>query len=283
MDSIIICGCVLNCEPYLPCVFENIDRIATCFQRVEIIICYDEGTDGSVEWLNKEKKNRSNLHCFPNREPKDTYHRTANLANARNQLLDVVESSFAHFPYMIMMDMDDVCAMPISLDVFLQAFEQREHWDSVSFARTGGYYDTWALSIDDLIVSRMNVNDSLLPMRVSQIWEDYIHWKLMECEPNSLVKCYSAFNGLAIYNIAKCVVGCRYDWKTTSVMALITEEQKMKTVERVLGLCGCEHPNPQFFFVKLNTSADCEHRHFHFQSTFGEQCARHRILNANLF
>jgi len=225
-------GCVKNCAKYLGKVFDNIEKITKVFPKYEIVVAYDHSTDNSLEVLVNLKK-KFNLTILQNYNK--SQFNTENIASARNSILEYIKDR--DYRYLMMMDMDDVCASPINVNAIGRILI-RSDWDAVSFNRPD-YYDVWALSIDDYQNSCWHYGN-----QSTQRAEDtrkHIINKLNNTSKSQLIECYSAFNGFAIYRREK-FVGCSYKWN-------ISESNKYIPAP----------PDTQ-------KQEDCEHRSFHMEA-----------------
>lgn len=275
--NVFICGTIRNVGNYTEKVFENIRKISLLFDKVKIIIAYDNSNDQSLFKL-IEMKNMFEIDMDiiinTNRLAK---HRTQNISNARNAVLNKireykandVENKWNHF---IMMDMDDVCSGNIHLDVLVKHLYE-DTWDCLTFNRPE-YYDIWALSIYPYVYSCWHWSD---PVNVVHHTAHYVRSKLAEIDQNSLLECYSAFNGFAIYKIDK-FIDCTYDHKHAHYLMnpeWIEENIKSLPNHQIRGLSDGEKADP-------NINNDCEHRHFHLQA-MKKNNARIRITPLCLF
>ena len=93
---------------------------AEVFDDYRIIIAYDESSDKSLKILCDMKKQFPKMDILINKNTMEK-ERTHNIANARNSLLQSMRDhqsiSNTIFDYFIMLDMDDICAGPINIDV----------------------------------------------------------------------------------------------------------------------------------------------------------------------
>jgi|Laugresbdmm110sn_2_1035109.scaffolds.fasta_scaffold03824_4 hypothetical protein len=255
-----ICGPVKNCGPYLNKVLENIEKIGNMFNNYTIIIYYDKSEDDSLEKLMKYKNKNQRLELFINNTPVSSY-RTHNIANARNRILDRIRNKYSNFDYFIMMDFDDRCALDINLDV-INKMLKRSDWDSVSFDHpTEGYYDFWALSIRPYVLSCHHFQNKLLGL-------NKIINLINSADKNSLIPCWSAFNGFAIYRTEK-FLNCFYDGRF-----------RHDYIPKKLIVENINYAGPIDNSVQKNE--DCEHRHFHFQAIL-QNNARIRISPLQVF
>ena len=277
-----ICGCVRNCAQYLPAVFANIEKIAALFDDYQIVIAYDQSTDMSLRILCDLKKRIPKLEILVNKQAIGNV-RTQNIANARNQLLRYMQrqreqSINLDFDYFIMIDMDDVCAGTMNLDVLRKYIDiekqnnsldhpdndnaspdhtNKVHWDALSFNRPI-YYDAWALSLDPFISSCWHFpkgRDVVYKMR------RYVQERLLELSKqnaksgkNDLLLCGSAFNGFALYRMAK-FVNMQYEGtvqKNLEIISRLDFENTAKATGQSLS---------------WHRTDDCEHRYFHIRAT----------------
>lgn len=236
-----ICGTVKNCGPYLNKVFENIETIGKIFDDYRIIIAYDHSNDNSFELLQQYEliNNKCILHIET--EPLTPY-RTHNIARARNKCLDIIRTNFWDYEYFIMIDCDNVCAMPIKLEYLLYYLKNNTEWDCLSFNKEP-YYDTWALSKYPYVFSNMHFKN---PEGYGLFIENIIK----NTPKGTLIPCLSAFNGFAIYRTNK-FINYYYDPKPR--LDLIPTHLIQKNIQ----MCG-----PIFLKGKAGI-VDCEHRSFH--------------------
>lgn len=292
-----ICGCVRNCEEYLPKVFKNIKSISSLFDqnKYKIVIAYDKSSDKSLDILHSFKQELSDkLHIIYGDEKTRTSIRTMNISNARNSILEFIrneekiEKLEKLETYMIMMDCDDVCSKKINLNVLKTVLlKQNSEWDSVSF-NLDVYYDIWALSIQPFLFSCWHFGDTNIKesQYVVNTMYKFITDKLSEKKDN-LVECFSAFNGFAIYKLDK-FIDCKYDWNINNIVQLLNSYDKSLLIKNQVFLRKkikyisdnmeeCMRDNSVVKKIE-----DCEHRHFHMQAIFKNN-ARIRISTLKLF
>ena len=250
-NTVYICGCVKNCAGYLPDVLDNIMSIGSLFSNYKIVIAYDNSTDGSYSYLTEIKKMYNNVEIIINHN--SSPRGTENIASARNSILKYIRKQPIQPEYFIMMDMDDVCSLPIHVPVIEKYLNQPDAWDALSFNKKD-YYDIWALSIAPYYYSCWHWNTNTNGEVVDKMRE-YVINKLSKIGEDELVECHSAFNGFAIYKTAK-FINCEYKWNINDNFKFITLDM-MRENETALTL------------KYINTSLkpeDCEHRYFHMQA-----------------
>ena len=257
-----IVGCVRNCAKYLPNVFYNIKHVTTLFREFHIIMAYDKSDDNSLEMLQSYQRSMStNMTILVNDAPLSMI-RTQRISDARNSLLRYMYSDEnPNYDFFIMMDMDDVCAGNIHLDVLSASIVQREEWDALSF-NLHDYYDIWALSIEPYIISCWswckidNANNlSSCATSVVDVMKKYVSWRLQTIDKNSFLDCDSAFNGFAIYKM-DAFKGCVYDNTLKTNMKLIGTERTAHNKEQLQSDLRVTH-------MILGDRDDCEHRFYH--------------------
>ena len=260
-----LCFCFYNNEEGLPRALSNMNELNAVFD-MKIIAYYDYSTDKSLSIVEKYKENHDNIEIIINRNPKHKL-RTRNIANARNSLIQRIRDNYANYEYFIMMDTNEYsCVGKIILEPIKEMLLRNDEWDSVSFDRISGYYDTWALSFDPHIYSFFhfeNWRDVVEKMR-----EDFnLLLKTSKNSNKDLIPVYSAFNGFAIYKIDK-FIECKF---SDVINLSLFPENTIKT---------------QVSLVKNNIInnfiGDCEHRHFHLEA-IAKNNAKIRICTAYIF
>jgi hypothetical protein len=274
--NIFICGTIRNAGQYIEKVIENIRKISLLFDKVHIIFAYDDSHDRTLHHL-LEFKNKSefDVDVLVNTNPLSSI-RTQNISNARNTILNKLREYKARdknneWRHFIMMDMDDICAKDIHLDV-LQKHLEDDTWDSLSFNRED-YYDIWALMIGPFFYSCWHWTD---PHYVAYIMRERVKYELREADQNSLVSCNSAFCGFAIYKIDK-FIDCQYDYR---IPYYLMKMEWLKENIDALPQANMIYITPENQNDPFNH--DCEHRHFHLQAILKNH-ARIRISPLCLF
>jgi hypothetical protein len=247
-----ICGTVRNCGPYLDKIFINIKKITTLFDDYHIIMSYDISDDNSFVKL-KEKQQEFGINKMDiiTHSEKLSPIRVERISNARNRVLNrireikTVEPSWKYF---IMMDCDDVCSYNMNEQIIKPYLDRDEEWDSLSFNRRE-YYDMWALSYDPYIYSCWHF---LEPRKVINDMKTILKHKLSKLKPGELFRCFSAFDGFAIYKIDT-FLDCEYRW------IIDVSQFPREILNRNIKIVG----SPPFI---REPNQDCEHRSFHLQA-----------------
>jgi predicted O-linked N-acetylglucosamine transferase (SPINDLY family) len=261
-NKIYICGCVRNCEKYLSFVFSNIKKLTELFDEYKILIAYDESYDNTYNILLEYKKQFSTLEILSSNKQL-TCHRTENISNARNTILDYIKKEDnPEYKQFIMMDFDDINAGKMNIEVLKKyLFNEKYEWESLSFNRNF-YYDIWALSIDKYIFSCWhwdnNPNIQFSSSDIVKRTHDYIVDKIKSITTEELLECYSAFNGFAIYKKSS-FMNCRYEFDINKNIQIIPKGLLKENKELL---------KREYY---INFIEDCEHRFFHLSSVIGNK------------
>lgn len=262
-NKCVICGTVKNCGPYLEKVFKNIEKIGGLFVSYNVIFAYDDSIDNTLELLQifQAKFPEGKVEIYVETEPILPY-RSYNIARARNHCLDLIRKKYADYEYFIMIDCDDVCSQEVKLGPleFYLSEEMCLKWDALSFNKKP-YYDTWALSIYPYVFSNMHFANY---ERYGTFIEDIIR----RTPRGSLINCFSAFNGFAIYKTNKFI---QHYYDPRPRIDLIPKHLMQKNID----ICG-----PMYFKGKAKL-VDCEHRSFHLMAV--NNGARIRIAPEVIF
>lgn len=196
-----ICMCCRNVEETLPHIFKNILSLEKYSPAVVIVYdnCEDDTERVIKTFLNSYKFDKYLIHL----ENNNSILRTERIANARNACLNVVNNSDIDFH--IMIDCDEINIKPWNINL-IDYYLNNESWDSISFngdnstLKGEGYYDKWALLIDNLKWHVWGYGEASRYL-ISFVGK-YITSKL-EDSINEEIECHSAFNGFAIYRTKK--------------------------------------------------------------------------------
>jgi hypothetical protein len=259
-NGIYICGAVRNCSDFLNDVFKNIDKIIALFNDYKIIISYDNMNDNSLDILHK-KKAKYNMELIHVLENEDIFHRdmrSQRISNARNEYLKYIRNEKREdFEYIIVMDMDDVCAGKINIDVISYHVNHDSLWDAISFNKPH-YYDIWALSIEPYLLSCWHFPYG---KEIVHTMENYVSEKLHTLDKNDLLECQSAFNGFAIYKKSK-FIDCQYNWRIKNIHSYVNDNQVKKNEEAL----GKPFSMNTSYHSNVHPMTDCEHRQFHMEA-----------------
>lgn len=245
MNKCVLCGTVRNCEQFLQRIFQNMQIIGGCFDDYRIILYYDTSHDNTLNKLIDYKQVNPNFEFYENTEELSPY-RTYRIAKGRNYCLQYIREKYSNYKYFIMMDVDDVCCYNMNINYLKTCLRKDIFWDGLTFQHPRGFYDDWALAIGPYIVSKDHVDYGGMHIK-------YIN-KLIKVAKkyNSLISCYSAFNGFGIYKTAK-FLNCFYDgrYRTDYIPKRLLQLNKRVIKKKI------KNTKPR---------EDCEHRYFHFQA-----------------
>jgi hypothetical protein len=253
-----ICGTVKNCGPYIDKIFNNMELIGNLFENYVILLYYDHSEDDTLQKIKNYYEKNKRLHFFVNKNKLLPY-RTHRIAKGRNFIMDYIKKHYSDYPYFIMMDCDDRCALNMKLQN-LTFHLRNDTWDALSFQHPIGYYDTWALSKRPFVLSCHHFKN------IGQ-GQDLITKIINKTPKNKLIPCFSAFNGFSIYRTHK-FINCTYDG--TFRLDYIPKKLIEENIQYAGPLIVNQHKE------------DCEHRHFHFEAILKNN-ARIRISPLCLF
>jgi hypothetical protein len=249
-----ICGAVKNVGGYLDRIFSNMEKIGTLFEDYVIILHYDPSNDDTLQKLKDYQAKNSKLKFYVNKEIMSKS-RTHRIAYARNSCLQMIRANYREYGMFIMMDCDDVCSSEVRLDV-LKKYLYRNDWDSLSFNKSGDYYDAWALSIRPYIFSFRHYKN---PDKIRDQMKYYVTDLLSKLPQNGLLRCASAFNGFALYKTKK-FLNCNYDGRARFDLIpknYLINNSIVNNSELIF--------NPRFGSEET-IHEDCEHRAFHLEA-----------------
>ena len=249
----VFCGPVKNCGPFLDKIFSNIEKIATLFNNYVIILYYDHSTDNTLEKLKRYQIKNPRLHFYINIKPVSQF-RTHRIAHARNYCIEQIRTTYADYPFFIMMDFDDPNSKNCNI-LPLQKYLKREDWDSLSFNTTPFYYDIWGLSIYPFCFSYNHLKNSA---KIYYSMQKYVTYKLKKLKKDELLPCISAFNGFAIYRTEK-FLNCLYDGKIN--LNLIPIQYMLANLKATNS--SIVYKNSGNIKGKYE---DCEHKSFHVEA-----------------
>lgn len=185
-------------------ILNNALQYGKYFFSYQIIIIDGHSVDGTYEfckkWCEDDRKYRY-IYIQKSKE----ISRPLALSEARNMYIELLEPYFDKDTYLIIMDSDEINISDIDENGFLSNFDYNlTEWDAMCCNQSIVYYDIWALRNEecpydcwDMIKTHGNEQKYLRN-----------HQK-PKSRDTPLIKCNSAFGGLAIYHTEK-LKGCRY-------------------------------------------------------------------------
>jgi len=241
------CMTVRDCAPFLPKVFENINRLRTLFPSFVLIVAYDHCVDRSEQLLIQYQWMSSfPVYLLPDNTPSSL--RTVRIANARNRCLDKLETLKLDTGIHFMIDADDVNVEPWNLTL-LRYYLSKDSpdWDALTFNRPD-YYDIWALMYPPFqhhCWGFARHSKEVVDLMKKDIQRQFTHCDFFRCQ--------SAFNGFAIYK-TRVFQGKRYCGEYKQLKPLISEQARQKTLDAL------SIPNLE---IDESYPQSCEHLYYH--------------------
>jgi hypothetical protein len=273
MDTITRVACCLtirDCYPYLLKIFNNLDLLSKKFKLFTVIFIYDNCTDNSEKLL-QEYKRRSKFYVFViHNIGNNSDYRTVRIANSRNKYLYVVYNIIKDIDFHIVIDADNVNTSRWNIEL-INHYIHHDTWDAISFNRSNGYYDIYALLYG-------NVKHNCWGYKkhshyIIACMRNDIENRLQNTEKHSLLKCLSAFNGLSIYRTKK-FKNCFYDGLYKNIKSFITDQEREETVKVLQKLMSIP------IEIDEDCIENCEHVFYHL-SAIQKNNARIRISKHN--
>ncbi len=141
--------CVRDCEPALPKVLKNIERLSSLYAEAAFIFVENDSKDKTQEILRAWCAKRPNASLI-NLDGLARHHpvRTMRIAEARKRYLSEIKKNFADYSHLVVLDGDDANSHDIDLAAAghaLQFLDSDESRAGVFANQQGYYYDLWAL------------------------------------------------------------------------------------------------------------------------------------------
>lgn len=209
--SAVIVGCLKNSAPFLSEVIKNLEMLASCFVEVSFIFIENDSVDATKAIISGWGEKQGHFRLFT-MNGLDEYekHRTVRLEIARNAYISAIrqDERLHRYDHMIVIDMDDRGAHPLSLDAVASAlnFLNGQGERAAVFANQSvKYYDLWALRHPQLCPFDFwhEVLAQTLHSDSDQDAFDKVYAKVPRCIPVNAppIQVDSAFGGLGIYKM----------------------------------------------------------------------------------
>lgn len=206
--SVVFAGCARDCALHLPGVLANLEGFASYAAAAAFVVAENDSRDQTREvlgaWLAARQGRLLGLGDLQARIPS----RTARIAAARNACLEFLRASpFAGFEYLVVVDFDDVNAVPIPPQAFgaaLGMLAQDPRLAAVFACSDPVYYDVWALRHPAWCPNDVwaEVNTERQVSREAAI-ERYVYRRQIVIPASAQpIAVQSAFGGLAIYRMS---------------------------------------------------------------------------------
>jgi glycosyltransferase involved in cell wall biosynthesis len=267
-EKAVIVGCLKNSAEFLPRVFENLEKLASCFAEVSFIFIENDSTDATKATISAWGAQQSHFKLF-SMDGLDAYekNRTVRLEIARNAYISAIHQDEAlhHYDHLIVMDMDDRGAHPLSLDAVATAlgFLNEKHERAAVFANQSvKYYDLWALRHPQLCPFDFWHEVLAQALHVSSDQEafDKVYATVPKCIPVDTppIQVESAFGGLGIYKMRFVLnnkaryIGHEYKYFVGESMVF----SKLQTCEHVSFHQGISAQGGQMFILPYLVNSD---------------------------
>ena len=211
-------GTARDCSWFLPSVLQNVSRLAALYEDAAFVIAENNSEDETKSMLRTWLSRQSHGHLIDlDGLMAIEQIRTQRIATARNACLDFIFSgAYRDYDHLVMLDFDDVNALPISIEAFLAAvnfLEQNPIAAGVFANQAMAYYDIRALRhaiwcMDDCW-KQVAARPRWMPLGLAKIlYVDPRQFSIpVAARP---IRVRSAFGGLGVYKMSK-ILDCRYD------------------------------------------------------------------------
>lgn len=264
----VIVGCLKNSAEFLPYVFQNLDKLASLFEEVSFIFIENDSNDTTKALITNWGNTQAKFKLF-SLDGLDQYekNRTLRLEIARNAYINAIQQDQAlhSFDYMIVIDMDDRGAHPLSMDALTSSvrfLSERQEHAAVFANQSVKYYDLWALRHPQLCPFDFWHEVLAQALHVSSDQEafDKVYATVPKCIPVDTppIQVESAFGGLGIYkmnfvlNNKARYIGHEYKYFVGESMVF----SKLQTCEHVSFHQGISAQGGQMFILPYLVNSD---------------------------
>ena len=145
----VFAGTARNCAQFLPIVLRNVSQFAALYEDTAFVIAENDSEDETKSTLRSWLCRQSHGHLIElDGLMAIEQIRTQRIATARNACLDLISKSYCDYDHLVMLDFDDVNALPISIEAFSEAvnfLEENPATAGVFANQATAYYDLRAL------------------------------------------------------------------------------------------------------------------------------------------
>ncbi len=214
----VFAGAARNCSWFLPGVLRNVSRLAALYEDAAFVIAENDSEDETKSILRCWLRDQSHGHLIDlDGLAAVEQIRTQRIATVRNACLDFIFArTYRDYDYLVMLDFDDVNALPISIEGFLAAvnfLEENPASAGIFANQVSSYYDIRALRhanwcMDDCW-KELADKPRWMPAGLAKI--HYVYRRQFSIPANTQpIRVRSAFGGLGVYKMSK-ILDCRYD------------------------------------------------------------------------
>lgn len=197
--SVAIMGCTKSNTKYIQNTLRVFDQLGAQFKRYSVIVYENDSNDDTrIKMMLLKKNNYHYLFEDNVKEPS----RIIRIGNCRRKLLEKLNITDPFVDYIIMIDMDNVMRTGMIVDTLKTSFTYKTSiWDEMTANQLDVYYDTYALKTNyfnyqDYIAKDMKSIHLPYPLDLT-----YATLNNLILRPqHGLMRVYSAFGGVAIYN-----------------------------------------------------------------------------------
>jgi len=209
--SVVICGCCRNVERYIERNLFIINEIGKRFFDYKVIIYENDSTDNTRQLL-ITCKNEKTEFIFENNVA--ISNRTERIAHCRNKILEIVNSKYLNYDYMLMLDLDDVLYQGNLQNTIHSCFLYKaEQWDAMFANCNTKYYDIYALRKKNYLMSCCWNNVNVLKQKGiphNMAYNECIDKFIINYPANGkLIPVISAFGGAGLYKMSV-IKGVKY-------------------------------------------------------------------------
>ncbi len=213
--DVVICGVARNCARSIERDIATLQRAATLFARVQMLVVESDSSDDTLAILQRigqrDASVRSlSLGALRERHPK----RTERIAMARNACLDELASNpvYATTSHMIMVDLDGMCRH-LTREALASCWAtDTPPWDVCGANQGDYYYDVWTIRHPQWCPGDCwREHEALVPLLGTTAADEVaLFSRMVHIAPTRpWIEVDSAFGGLAIYRRAA-IGGARY-------------------------------------------------------------------------
>ena len=253
----VFAGTARNCAQFLPIVLRNVSQFAALYEDAAFVIAENDFEDETKSTLRSWLCRQSHGHLIDlDGLMAIEQIRTQRIATARNACLDLISKSYCDYDHLVMLDFDDVNALPISIEAFSEAanFLQENPAAAGVFANQAkAYYDIRALRhrtwcVDDCW-RQVTARPRWMPLGLATMLYVYRRQFAIPADARP-IRVSSAFGGLGVYTMSK-ILDCRYeglDADGREVCGHVPFNQKI-----------CDHGGELYIYPKLLNHPPREH------------------------
>ena len=214
----VFAGTARDCSRFLPNVLQNVSRLAALYEDAAFVIAENDSEDETKSMLRSWLCRQSHGHLIDlDGLMASEQTRTQRIATARNACLDLIRSgTYRDYDHLVMLDFDDVNALPISIEGFLAAvnfLEENPVAAGVFANQATAYYDIRALRhaiwCRDDCWKQVAARPRWMPLGLANIIFVYRRQYSIPADARP-IRVRSAFGGLGVYKMSK-ILDCRYN------------------------------------------------------------------------